>query len=221
MQKSHIDWIKLGDGNTRFFHTSTLVRRRRNKIDELRDDVGQWISDGETLKDMAVQYYKELFSSRKEPGGDFITEHFPTIGMNTKKELSRDVSMEEALKALKGMGSYKAPRPDGFQAIFYKKTWSKIGKSVHSFVKKMLEDGEVLEEAAEAILMLIPKETKPSRMRGFRRLGLCNIVHKLASKVVVNRLKDILKTLISPCQASFVPGRQGIDNVVIYQEFVH
>lgn len=61
MQKSCIDWIRLGDGNKRFFHTSMLVQRRRNKIDELRDDAGQWISDGETLKDMAVIYYKELY----------------------------------------------------------------------------------------------------------------------------------------------------------------
>lgn len=30
-----------------------------------------------------------------------------------------------------------------------------------------------------------------------------------------------MQELIALCQASFVPGRQGVDNVVIYQEFVH
>lgn len=40
-----------------------------------------------------------------------------------------------------------------------------MGEAVHSFVKRMLKDGEVSEEAGEAILVLIPKETKPSNIR--------------------------------------------------------
>lgn len=44
---------------------------------------------------------------------------------------------------------------------------------------------------------------------------------KLVFKVIVNRLNRVLKDLISPCQASFIPDRQGIDNAIVYQEFVH
>lgn len=29
-QKSRVDWIRAGNKNTRFFHTSMLTRRRRN-----------------------------------------------------------------------------------------------------------------------------------------------------------------------------------------------
>lgn len=58
-------------------------------------------------------------------------------------------------------------------------------------------------------------------MRLFRPLSLCNTVQKLASKVVVNRLMDIMRTLVSPHQASFVPGWQGIENAIICQEYVH
>lgn len=79
----------------------------------------------------------------------------------------------------------------------------------------MIDEGVVPKEAADATLVLIPKETKPTNMRGFRPLSICNVTYKLASKVIVNRLKGIMKELISPCQASFVPGRQAVDNVVI------
>lgn len=75
------------------------------------------------------------------------------------------------------------------------------------FVRKMLEDGEVPEEVVKATLVLVPKETKPNNMCGFRPLSFCNAMYKLASKVVVNWLKGILKDLIAPCQASFMPGR--------------
>lgn len=40
MQKLRIDWLRLRDRKTRFFHTSTLVRRRRNKIVMLRGEDG-------------------------------------------------------------------------------------------------------------------------------------------------------------------------------------
>lgn len=36
-QQSREDWIKPGDRNTRFYHTSTLVKRSRNNIKALRD----------------------------------------------------------------------------------------------------------------------------------------------------------------------------------------
>ncbi|GLT45320.1 hypothetical protein SLA2020_191580 [Shorea laevis] len=34
-------------------------------------------------------------------------------------------------------------------------------------------------------------------------------------------MKPVLDSIISPCQASFVPGRKGIDNVLILQELVY
>lgn len=55
--------------------------------------------------------------------------------------------------------------------------------------------------------MLILKEEHPETLSNFRLLSLSNIVYKLISKVNINRIKGVWKTLISPNQASFVPGR--------------
>lgn len=122
-------------------------------------------------------------------------------------DLGKEVDMGETKQALKDMGSYRAPGLDGFQAIFLKKTWHTMGETVHHFVKKVFEDGNISEGAAEALLVLIPKGTRPCNIRGFRPLSLCNVAYKLTSKVIVNRLKSIMKQLISPCQVIFVPGR--------------
>lgn len=64
-QKSQVERLKHGDRNTKFFHISMLVRRRRNKIEVLQDESRRWVEDGEKLKDMAVEYYSSLF--RAEP----------------------------------------------------------------------------------------------------------------------------------------------------------
>ena len=45
--KSRMNWKVLGDRNTSssFFHVSTIVRRRRNRISCLKNSVGEWIQE--------------------------------------------------------------------------------------------------------------------------------------------------------------------------------
>lgn len=221
MQKSRVDWLRMGDNNTKFFHTTTLVRRRRNRVDSLMNEEGVWVSDGLELKNLALDFYKKLFLADSSASGVFIKGGFPRVEACSLDVLNKEVTMEETQRALRNMASYKAPGPDGFQAIFFKKTWDVTGEAVHSFVKKAIEEGEISDEAAEASLVLIPKENKPCNIRGFRPISLCTVACKLISKILVNRLKGLMQELVSPCQASFVPGRQGLDNAVICQEYIH
>lgn len=52
--------------------------------------------------------------------------------------MEKVLTKEETLKALRGLGSYKAPRPDGFKAIFFKKAWHLAGKAVLHFVEGVM-----------------------------------------------------------------------------------
>lgn len=83
MHTSRENWLKLGDRNTKFFHTSILLRRRRNKIEALLDDRDQWISDQKQLKEMAECYYSKLFNSDPLSGGEFISGQFPQLNADT------------------------------------------------------------------------------------------------------------------------------------------
>ena len=61
-QKSREVWLKEGDRNTKFFHTSTLVRRRRNKIVKIKAGK-DWIQGKEEIKNYFIREFKELFYS--------------------------------------------------------------------------------------------------------------------------------------------------------------
>lgn len=95
-----------------------LVRRRINKIEVLQGDDGKWVTDNEKLKNLVVCYCIKLFISDLEDDGHFITGHFPGMEAGTLEELSKEIAMEETKRVTMNMGSYKAPGPDGFQAVW-------------------------------------------------------------------------------------------------------
>ncbi|XP_061376477.1 uncharacterized protein LOC133318493, partial [Gastrolobium bilobum] len=60
-EKSRTQWINQGDRNTRYYHTKTIVRRKRGRIMELKDDNGSWIHEEEGLVKMIHNFYINLF----------------------------------------------------------------------------------------------------------------------------------------------------------------
>lgn len=73
-------------------------------------------------------------------------------------------TLDETRRALMSMSALKAPSPNGFHPLFYQGSLEVTGLSLHSFVKGILEGGVIPSDAAEALLVIIPKEATPISM---------------------------------------------------------
>ncbi|CAA7042518.1 unnamed protein product [Microthlaspi erraticum] len=222
-QKAREKWVVHGDRNTTFFHTSTVIRRRRNRIEMLKNGDGVCVSDRNELEDMAVEYFRRLYSldDVEENVEALPSEGFTALTETETRALDMPFAEEEIVAAVRNMGSYKAPGPDGYQPVFYQRCWDEVGESVKRFALEFFRTGRLPQDTNDALVVLIPKVSSPEKLQQLRPISLCNVLFKIITKTIVGRLKPVMTKLIGPAQSSFIRGRLSTDNIVIVQEAVH
>lgn len=200
-----------------------MVRKKRNIIDSLKDDRDVRITDKTELKRMAVSYFKNLYSDEGLAMVDSfpIKGGFPRLESHLLNNLEADITAEEIKDAFFGMGALKAPGPDGYHAMFFQSQWHTIGDSICRFIKDCFKDPSKINGINYTNVVLIPKIENPDTLKHFRLIALCNVIYKAITKIIANRLKPLLRDLISPTQCSFISGRHSSDNMIIAQEIIH
>lgn len=128
---------------------------------------------------------------------------------------------EEVKTALKYMHPTKAPGPDGMPSLFYKTFWGIVGEEVVNYVLDILNNGAPLDQINQTHIVLIPKKKICKSTKDYLPISLCNVLYKLVSKVLSNRLKIILPHVISDSQSAFVPDRLITNNVLVAHEMFH
>uniref|UniRef100_A0A8R7PBK5 Reverse transcriptase domain-containing protein n=1 Tax=Triticum urartu TaxID=4572 RepID=A0A8R7PBK5_TRIUA len=137
---------------------------------------------------------------------DEVLHHVPcmvTDEMNGR--LDRPFCADEVEKALFAMAPAKAPGADGFHAGFYQHHWSLIKEDVTRSVLNFLNGRHMPEAINKTVIVLIPKVKNPRNITQYRPISLCNVIYKICSKVLANRLREILDEIIAEEQSAFVP----------------
>lgn len=105
--------------------------------------------------------------------------------------------------------------------MFFKFYWLVIREDIFSLISQAFSTDYFDPAVAETLIVLILKVDCPSTFKEFRPISLCNTIYKLITKVLVNRLRPMLDSIISPFQSSFIPKRGTCDNAIILQEISH
>ncbi|KAK2422548.1 hypothetical protein QL285_033075 [Trifolium repens] len=196
-QRSRAMWLKEGDKNTKFFHSKANQRKKVNEIKRLKDVHGCWWHGEENVERIFVDYFTEMFTS-SDPIEVEKTCEVVAGKLNVDQVMwcSQPFSREEVEEAIYQMHPLKAPGPDGLPALFYQKYWNIVGTEVCKLVLDILNNSTSPKSVNNTFIVLIPKCKNPNSPKDFRPISLCNVIMKIVTKTIANRLKSILPDII-------------------------
>jgi len=224
-QRAKLHWLDLGDQNNTTFHNAIRSRKAQNSIREIKCKNGSTVTQQKDIKEEAVQFFSE-FLNRIPDGytGASIEELKELLEFRCSEEdctlLEAEVTADEIRKVVFAMPSNKSPGPDGFPSEFFKTSWSIVAQDFTIAVQSVFRYGFLPKGVNSTILALVPKKTDSLEMKDFRPIACCNVLYKVVSKILANRLKTLLPRIISECQSAFVQGRLLMENILLATELV-
>lgn len=118
------------------------------------------------------------------------------------------------------MPSNKSPGPDGYPSEFFKLAWSILAKDFTVAVQSVFRSGFLPKGVNSTILALVPKKTDSMEMRDYQPIACCNVLYKVVSKILANRLKLLLPRVVAENQSAFIRGMLLMENVLLASELV-
>ena len=119
------------------------------------------------------------------------------------------------------MNKGKASGPDGFPMEFFQEFWEIINMDLWEVVKESLQNKQMLRALNYTLLTLIPKKEGVNNLDSFHPIALCNVVYKIITKLIGNRLKICLPVVILEEQGDFLAGKKILDGIFIVSKVIH
>ena len=218
-QHSRLTWIRKGDTNTRFFQLHANMRKKRSFIATLNGESGPAISQ-ESKTTLAHTHFSNLIGT---PSTRTRGLNWNELGYNHHDldDLDAPFTEQEIEAVIKEMPAEKAPGPDGFIGLFYKRCWSIIKhdliEAIMSFYNHRTSKLGLINAAN---IVLLPKTSEASSLSDYRPISLINSVTKIITKILANRLAPHMNTLVSNAQNAFIKKRCIHDNFIYAQRVI-
>ena len=160
------------------------------------------------------QFYNSLFTSEgiDKNMAEFFLKDLPVLSDEDRELCEGYLTLDEILVALKGMDNNKSPGPDGIPKEFYLSFFDVLGPVLVK-VLNLAHDSRLSSSQRLSYITLLCKDSSASEnMKNWRLISLLCVDTKIISKVITNRIRQVIGKLVHKDQTCSVPGRSILDN---------
>ncbi|XP_042952180.1 uncharacterized protein LOC122289263 [Carya illinoinensis] len=219
-QQAKKRWLTDGDRNSKSYHA--VVNKRRKASAVSRMTLPNVLESREDIHNAAVSHFQNFLTGEGPMEVlDLSSLISPVVFEEENQEIIKEPSEDEVWAALKFIPKLSSPGLDGFGSEFYLQCWPIIKWDVLEAAPDFFRGTGLPRFYSTSYIVLIPKVQDPYNFDMFRPISLCNVIYKMFSKILVNRLASVLPRMISWEQGAFVPGRSIFENITLAQEMVH
>ena len=209
--RSRAEWLDLGEKPSNFFLNLENRNKINKMINEIKLDDNSIITNQSKFLDKLKDFYQKLYSEKIidiDKEDDLILKP-KTISEEEKLKLEQPITKKELDNALKSLKNNKSSGPDGYSPEFCKYFWPELGYLFLEFINFSHEKGSLTKPILEGTITCLPKPGKTrNQIKNWRPISLLNTSYKLISTCITNRLRPLLKTLISQEQKGFLKEDQ-------------
>ena len=127
-------------------------------------------------------------------------------------------TLDELTAALKGLQTGKTPGSDGLSTEFYLCFWDDLGELLLSVLNESFHAGSLAKSQYEGLLRLVYKKDERRLPKNWRPISLLNTDYKLASKVITERLKKVMSSIVRQDQTCGVLGHTIFSNLHLVRD---
>ena len=176
------------------------------------------------------QFYENLYKSHDFNGNQDIEilsildtiEQSPKLSSENKNKLEGELTEREILTALKKMKNNKSPGIDGFTSEFFKFFYTDIKIFIKRAINEGYLEGKLSISQRQGLITCLPKGDKPKQyLKKWRPITLLNVIYKIVSGCIAERIKSVLTDLMSQAQTGFISGRYIGENTRLIYDILH
>lgn len=218
-QRARVRWAKEGDENTSFFHACVNMRRVSNNIPGLNVE-GKWVFKPSEVKREACSFFRKRFVEDMVVRPDLECSGLKRLSESEAESMIVPFSEAEIKQAVFDCDSDKAPGPDGFNFRFIKRFWPLFANDFLKVLQEFSDTGHINRGVGSSFITLIPKNNDPVSLNEYRPITLIGVISKVISKVLANRIKKVMGSIIHETQSAFLAGRYILDGPLIINEIL-
>ena len=196
-KRARVRWYEKAEKMTDYFFKLEKSQAKNRAMSATKLHDGSITRKPRQILQQQVDFYNKLYTKDQEI--KFEYKNSPVqISVEHKTQLENGITLEELSSALKDTKNGKAPGLDGFSVDFLKVFWGRLKQTIHEALLHSVKIGRLFQSARRGVISLIPKENRDLLLvKHWRPICLLCVDFKLYSKVLANRLKSTLTSVVS------------------------